>query len=348
MTTCREEQGLRRFAMPAEWAPHEAVWTGWPADDDLWVGELEGVRVEFAVFIRALARFERVELIVGSDEAERDAESRLSGARIRVHRVPHDDVWLRDSGPIFVTDGHRVRLLNWIFNGWGGKYAAQRDSEIPHHVATILGTTTEDIPVVLEGGSIEVNGAGTVLTTRQCLLTPTRNPDMTEQDLEQVLQRRLGVSQVIWLDEGLEGDHTDGHIDTIARFTDTHTIVTVVSDDPDDTNYDPMQANLDRLRSAPAADGRPFTVVPLPLPRRRREFEGVRLPLTYANFYVANGGVLVPIYGDAHDERALEILRPLFPGREVVGLMVRHLITGGGAFHCVTQQQPAGALETTR
>jgi agmatine deiminase len=336
------------FTMPPEWAPHAAVWTGWPADDALWVGELEGVRREFAAFLHALSRFEPVDLLVGSDEAEHDARARLGGARVRLHRVPHDDVWLRDSGPIFVASRDRLRLLNWIFNGWGGKYAAERDSQIPRHIARILGTGTDDIPVVLEGGSIDVNGAGTLLTTRQCLLTPTRNPSMGEQEIEEVLRARLGVSQVIWLEEGLEGDHTDGHIDTIARFTDPRTIVTVVSDDPDDTNYAPMQANLDRLRSSVDPDGRPFTVVPLPLPRGRLEAEGVRLPLTYANFYIANGAVVVPTYGDDYDERALAILRSLFPGREVVGVRVRHLITGGGALHCVTQQQPSGRVETTR
>ena len=343
--TTHEVNPASGFMMPAEWSPHTAVWTGWPADDELWVGELEGVRREFAAFLHALSRFEPVELIVGSEEAERDARGRLASASVRLHRVPHDDVWLRDSGPIFVAAGDRLRLLNWIFNGWGGKYAAERDSEIPRHVAGILGARTEDIPIVLEGGSIEVDGRGTLLTTRQCLLTPTRNPSMSETDLEGVLRARLGVEQVIWLDEGLEGDHTDGHIDTIARFVDPHTIVTVVSDDPSDSNYAPMQANFDRLRSARGPDGRPFTVVPLPLPRARRDFDGVRLPLTYANFYIANGGVLVPLYGDANDDRALDVLRPLFPDREVVGLEVRHLITGGGAFHCVTQQQPVGLPE---
>lgn len=336
------------FTMPAEWAPHTAVWTAWPADEDLWVGELEGVRREYAAFVQALSRFEPVELIVGSDEAERDARARLAGARVRMHRVPHDDVWLRDSGPIFVADGERLRLLNWVFNGWGGKYAAGRDNEIPRHVARILDTTTEDIDVVLEGGSIEVNGEGSLLTTRQCLLTPTRNPGLGELELERMLRARLGVSQVIWLDEGLEGDHTDGHIDTITRFTDARTIVTVVCEDTSDPNHAPMQANFDRLHAAAAPDGRPFTVVPLPLPRGRLEFDGVRLPLTYANFYVANGGVVVPLYDDVNDARALEVLRPLFPGRDVMGLMVRHLITGGGAFHCVTQQQPAGRPERMR
>jgi agmatine deiminase len=244
-----------------------------------------------------------------------------------------------------VTRGETLRLLNWKFNGWGGKYDARADDRVPPEVGRILGTTTFDIAVVLEGGSIDVNGAGCLLTTRQCLLSPTRNPSLTESDLEDVLRRALGVERVLWLDRGLEGDHTDGHIDTITRFVDERTIVTVTCDDPADANHAPLRDNLERLRRSTDAAGRPFRIVELPLPRRRVEFEGVRLPLTYANFYICNGGVIVPQYDDAQDTGALEILRPLFPDRKVVGVMARALITGGGAFHCITQQQPIGTPE---
>lgn len=334
----------RGYAMPAEWAPHEAVWTAWPADDDLWIGELENVRRDFAGFLRALSRFERVELLVRDDEAERDASARLGTANIRLHRVPYDDVWLRDSGPIAVMKGDRVRLLNWRFNGWGGKYEASTDDDIPYAVAGLLGTRTLDIDVVLEGGSIEVNGSGSLLTTRQCLLSPERNPSLTEREIERSLRAHLGVDRILWLDTGLEGDHTDGHIDTITRFVSTDTIVTVTCEDRADANYEPTMTNLERLHGFTNRGGRPFRIVTLPLPVTRMEFDGQRLPPTYANFYIANGGVIVPLYGDPMDERALEILRPLFPGREVVGQMARGLITGGGAFHCVTQQQPSGTL----
>jgi agmatine deiminase len=330
------------FAMPAEWEPHAATWMAWPCDDDLWVGELEPVRAEFAGLVRAIARHEPVELLVRDEEAEGDARERLGDAGVRLHRVPYDDVWLRDSGAIAVARRGELRLLNWEFNGWGGKYHAARDNDVPRHVARLLGTTTLDLPIVLEGGSIEVNGAGCVLTTRQCLLSPHRNPGLTEQDLEQVLSAYLGTPHVRWLDNGLEGDHTDGHIDTIARFTDPQTIVTVIGDEPADPNYEVTQANLERLRGLTDAQGRPFRVVELPLPMMRVEFDGHRLPLTYANFYIVNHAVLVPVYGDERDSEALDILRPLFPGRAVEGVMARHLITGGGAFHCVTQQQPQG------
>ena len=330
--------------MPAEWMPHAATWMAWPCDEDLWVGELEAVRGEFGNLVRAIARHEPVELLVRDAEAELDATRRLGDSRVRMHRAPYDDVWLRDSGPIAVARNGIVRLLNWRFNGWGGKYDAARDDEVPRHVARLLGTTTLDVPVVLEGGSIEVNGAGCLLTTRQCLLSPRRNPGLTENDLEQVLSAYLGTPRVLWLDSGLEGDHTDGHIDTIARFTDAGTIVTVTCDDPADPNHEVTRDNLARLRGFTDLEGRSFDVIELPLPRRRAEFDGQRLPLTYANFYIVQGAVIVPVYGDERDEEALATLRPLFPGRAIEGVMARHLMTGGGAFHCVTQQQPEGRV----
>jgi agmatine deiminase len=316
----------------------------WPCDDNLWMGELEPVRREFAALVTAIAANEAVRLLVQDADAEQDARGRLEGANVHYHHYRYDDVWLRDSGPIFIGNGGRLRPLNWEFNGWGQKYTATRDNGVPHAVAGLLGTTTIDTGVVLEGGSIEVNGAGAVLTTRQCLLSTTRNPSLGEADLEGILRDTLGVSDVLWLDAGLEGDHTDGHIDTITRFVDATTIVTVSSEDPADANFAVTQANTERLRGFRDSRGRPFRIVELPLPKKRVEFEGERLPLTYANFYVVNGAVLVPVYGDVNDERALEILRPLFPGRAVHGIMARHLITGGGAFHCVTQQQPAGTV----
>lgn len=331
--------------MPAEWHPHAATWMAWPHDDEQWVGMLEPVRREFAALVEAIAAHEPVELLLADEESEQDARRRLSRGTVRFHRVPHQDLWLRDSGPTFVACGGQVALVDWEFNGWGEKYPADLDNQIPTHVARILGNVALYKPgLVMEGGSIEVDGRGTVLTTRQCLLSSQRNPGLGEADLEARLHETIGVTQVLWLDEGLEGDHTDGHIDTITRFTGPETIVTATCDDRADPNHGVLAANLDRLRAARAVDGQPFRVVELPIPLRSAHFEGERLPLTYANFYILNDAVLVPVYGDEHDERAVEILRPLFPGREVVPLAARALITGGGAFHCVTQQQPAGRL----
>jgi agmatine deiminase len=347
MSAVTDDRTPRRlgFAMPAEWQPHAATWMAWPHDDAQWVGMLEPVRREFAAVVEAIAAREPVELLVADDESEADARRRLEASGVRLHRVPHQDLWLRDSGPTFVTRGGEVRLVDWEFNGWGEKYPADLDNQIPSHVARILGGVPLHAPrIVMEGGSIEVDGRGTVLTTRQCLLSPHRNPGLGEAALEAHLAEALGTSQVIWLDEGLEGDHTDGHIDTISRFTDERTIVTATCDDRADPNHAVLAANLERLRAARDVAGQPYRIVELPIPRRPAYFEGERLPLTYANFYIVNGAVLLPVYGDERDEPAAAVLRPLFPGRAIVPLMARALVTGGGAFHCVTQQQPAGRL----
>jgi len=240
------------FAMPAEWAPHAATWTAWPYDDEKWLGYLEPVRQEFAAFVNTLARFEPVHLVVNDEESEQDAQARLSGP-IHFHHIPHDDLWLRDSGAIFVTRataaGNEVAAVNWEFNGWGGKYPAQQDNQMPLHMARILGARLFHAGIVMEGGSLEVNGEGVCLTTRQCLRSPQRNPGLDEEALEGYLNQFLGIDHVVWLWDGLEGDHTDGHIDTLTRFTSPHTIVTSVSPDPDDPNHRPLQENLEILRS---------------------------------------------------------------------------------------------------
>ncbi len=330
------------FAMPPEWAPHAATWLGWPQDDELWFGHLAGVRGEFAQLVRTIARFEPVDLIVRDEDSETDARARLAGADVTYHRQPLDDVWLRDSGPIFVTRGQQLSLINWRFNAWGGKFEYQHDNQVPEYVAGALGLSHWDRPEVLEGGGLEVNGAGVGLTTRSCFLTDTRNPGMTEADYAALLKETLGIEKLLWLGGGLENDHTDGHIDTITRFTDQTTIVTSVESDPADANFAPMQRNLADLRQMTDAHGQPFRIVELPLPAARLEGAEGRLPPTYANFYIGNGFVVVPQYGDANDQAALDILSPLFPGREVIGLPSRQIIEGGGSFHCVTQQQPPG------
>ncbi|WP_442877198.1 agmatine deiminase family protein [Deinococcus sp. YIM 134068] len=329
--------------MPPEWAPHAATWMSWPQGDELWFGHLEGVRTEFAELVRTIARFEPVHLLVRDEESEADARGRLGeGVDVTLHRVPLDDVWIRDNGPIFVTRGTDLSLVNWRFNAWGGKFHFSHDDEVPEHVASFLGVAHWDRPEVLEGGGLEVNGGGVGLTTRSCFLTQTRNPGVTEEDYAALLRDTLGVDKLLWLDGGLENDHTDGHIDTITRFTDEATLVTSVAEDEADANYAVMAKNLADLRGMTDLNDEPFRVVELPLPANRLEGAEGRLPPTYANFYIGNGFVVVPCYGDPNDGRALDILRPLFPGREVVGLMSRAIIEGGGSFHCMTQQQPVG------
>jgi agmatine deiminase len=338
------------YRMPAEWGPHAATWTSWPSDDELWEGFLDAVRAEFTLLVATLARFEDVVVNVQDDEAEADARRRLQAAgadlaRVRFHRVALDDAWFRDNGPTFVVDGYgQVALTDWRFNAWGGKYTFDRDTLAPAAVAADLGMRRFAFDYVLEGGAIEVNDEGVLLTTRSCLLTPTRNPRLDEADTEALLRAGLGVRHVVWLDEGLEGDHTDGHIDTIVRFAGDRTIVCAVTDDEADANHGPMQRNLAALQALTSVDGTPYRVIELPLPKRRMELHGRRLAASYANWYVANGVVVVPTYGDEHDDVALDIIRPLFPDREVIGLSAAALITGGGAWHCVTQQQPAGEV----
>lgn len=338
------------FAMPAEWDAHAATWMSWPADDDLWFGHLAGVRDEFAELVRTISRFEPLHLLVRDQESEDDARARLAGANVKYHRVPLDDVWMRDNGPIFVRREvggvKQVALINWRFNAWGGKFDWENDDRVPEYVAGALNAAHWDLPVVMEGGALEINGAGTCLTTRSCLLTDTRNLGLDEEKYANWLREYLGVGQLLWLDGGLENDHTDGHIDTITRFADAKTIVTSVEPDVSDPNHAVMQKNLADLRAMRDADGQPFRIVELPLPADYLEGAEGRLPPTYANFYIGNGFVVVPQYGDPNDGLALETLRPLFPGREVIGLPSRQLIEGGGSFHCVTQQQPLGAIWT--
>ncbi|MFC6616409.1 agmatine deiminase family protein [Deinococcus radiophilus] len=334
------------FAMPAEWDEHAATWMSWPGDDELWFGHLAGVRSEYAELVRTIARFEPVHLLVRDEESETDARERLAGeASVTFHRVPLDDSWVRDNGPLFVRNAAgEVALVNWEFNSWGGKFEWENDNRIPEYVAEYLGMGHWDRPEILEGGGLEITGDGVGLTTRSCFLTETRNPGLTEEGYTLLLNDTLGVRKLLWLDGGLENDHTDGHIDTITRFVDPQTIVTSVAEDTTDANYAVMQGNLEALRGMTDANGQPFRIVELPLPANRLEGAEGRLPPTYANFYIGNGFVVVPQYGDPNDGRALEILRPLFQGREVIGLPSRQIIEGGGSFHCLTQQQPAGSI----
>lgn len=334
------EQG---FSMPAEWAPHAATWMSWPFDEEMWHGHLREVRQEYAEFVKTIARFESVHLVLRDQEARQTAELALSGvANVTFHDIPLDDVWMRDNGPIFVKDdAGEIRATNWEFNSWGMKYEWHLDNLVPPVVTRYLNVPRYDLSVVMEGGSLEVNGEGVCITTEQCLLTPTRNPAMGKREIEKVLRDNLGFTQMIWLNLGLEGDHTDGHVDTITRFADENTILTSMTADAEDINYGRMKQNLEILKAARNAKGEAFKVVELPLPAERMYLEdGLRLPATYANFYICNGAVIVPLYGDVNDQKALDVIRSVFPRHEVIGLPSRYIITGGGSFHCLTQQQP--------
>ncbi len=338
------------YRMPAEWEPHAATWLAWPHKEASWPGNFGPIPAIWVDMIRALAPHERVNILI--NEAATAArlrellrEARVSDANVLFHLIRTDDAWIRDHGPTFVTrhvDGNtQLAAIDWIYNAWGGKYPPwDNDDVVPQQIAASLDIPLFQPGIVLEGGSIEVNGCGTVLTTEACLLNPNRNPQLGREQIERYLRDYLGARKVLWLGEGIAGDDTDGHIDDLARFVDASTVVTVLETDAGDENYEALQANHERLRHLTDQDGRALRVVTLPMPAPVY-YEGQRLPASYANFYVANGVVLVPTFGDPDDATALRTLQSLFPHRRVVGIDARELVWGLGAFHCVTQQQPA-------
>lgn len=372
MTGTPRELGYR---MPAEWEPHEATWLAWPHNPDDWPGKFQPIPWVYAEIVRHLTRVEDVHILVNDAAAEKRARGTLkrAGARLgRVHFHPWrtDRVWTRDSGPIFVKKraerqphtedvdllpareySAAVAVTNWKFNAWAKYDNWHRDDEIPGKVAELLGMPqwepTIETPhgphrVVLEGGSIDVNGQGTLITTEECLLSEVqqRNPGMRREQLEQVFHDYLGIDRVLWMNRGIAGDDTHGHVDDITRFVGPNTIVTVVEPNAGDENHLPLEENLERLRSARNLDGKAFEIIELPMPPPV-VFRGQRLPASYANFYIANDLVLVPTFNCSADRRALNILAEAFPSREVVGVYCGDLIWGLGALHCMTQQQPA-------
>lgn len=337
--------------MPAEWARHVGTWFSWPRPEGIsFPGKYETVPPVYAALIRELAAVEEVHINVWHGEMEEWVRGLLTEnatplANVHFHHFPAHEPWCRDHGPIFLTresGGRRERaVVDWDYNAWGGKYPPyDLDDAVPRHVAKFRGLPLFSPGIVMEGGSIEVNGAGTLLTTEACLLNPNRNPHLNKGEIEGYLRDFLGVRQVLWLGDGIVGDDTDGHVDDLSRFTDEKTIVTVVVEDPADENHGPLRENLERLRTFRDLDGSPFRIVELPMPRAL-EHEGQRLPASYANFYIANGLVLTPTYRDPNDARALEILQGLFPERRVVGVDSTELIWGLGSFHCISQQEPA-------
>jgi len=335
--------------MPAEWSRHRATWLSWPHNQETWPSYLEQVREVWVRMVCALAPHERVYLLVNDQQTEQDVITRLrlvhaAMENVTLLKIPTIDVWMRDYGPTFLTRdaGENPLACNdWIFNGWGGKYPAyEEDERVAREIASLLRVPVFDHKIVLEGGSIEVNGAGTCLTTEQCLLNRNRNPHLSQADIELFLENSLGVSHTIWLGEGIVGDDTDGHIDDIARFVDPRTVVCIVEDDADDENYRFLQEDRERLQNATDQDGHKLSIVTLPCPSAVF-FDGSRLPASYANFYIANEVVLVPIFDDRRDAEALGILQELFSTRIVVGLRCNEVVAGLGAIHCVTQQEPA-------
>jgi len=332
--------------MPAEWESHMATWLSWPRPEGIsFPDSFDRVMPALRAMIEALIESEQVCINVFNDSHEAEVQSVLRGLPVEgitFYRVPTNEPWCRDHGPIFLTRDLEPRLavVDWDYNAWGNKYPPfDLDDVVPTRLAQILNVPAFYPRMILEGGAIDVNGAGALLTTESCLLNPNRNPNLRREEIEQRLRDFLGVREILWLGDGIAGDDTDGHVDDLARFVSERTIVTVVEDDRHDENYAPLQENLARLREMKIC-GRSIDIVTLPMPKRIVR-EGLRLPASYANFYIANSCVLVPIFADPADELALSILRECFPGRRVVGIDCRELIWGLGTFHCLTQQQPA-------
>lgn len=337
--------------MPAEWEPHAGTWFTWPRPEGIsFPGKYETVPPVYAELIRHLVTVEDVHINVWHAQMEQWVrgllrENRTPLERVHFHHFPAYEPWCRDHGPIFLVreqNGKRERaVVDWGYNAWGGKYPPfDLDDAVPQHIAKLRGLPLFSPGIVMEGGSIEVNGCGTLLTTEACLLNPNRNPHLNKAQIEQHLRDFLGVTNILWLGDGILGDDTDGHIDDLTRFVNPTTVVTVIEEDPQDVNHEILQDNLRRLRGLKDQDGRPLRIVELPMPGVI-EHDGQRLPASYANFYIANELVLVPTYRAANDAKALAILQREFPNRRVVGVDSTELIWGLGSFHCISQQEPA-------
>lgn len=344
--------GARRW--PAEWEPHAATWIGWPHHEPDWPGKFEPIPWVYAEIVRVLHRYERVHILYNGEETREQASQALQAHgvdldRCTLHPVPTDRVWLRDSGPTGVYAPNGFEWISWRFNAWAKYENFQRDEQVSTAVAQLSGYPAvqaqrpdEEGRLVLEGGGIETDGAGTMLVTEEWLLSDVqvRNPGMTREDYERAFAEYLGIRRTIWLGEGAVGDDTHGHIDDIARFVDPHTVVLTYEPDPDDENHRRMADNLHRLELAAKTFPGGLRIVTLPFPRPVI-MEGERLPASYANFYIANGVVIVPTFNDRNDRAALNTLAELFPDQDVIGIHAVDLVWGLGTLHCLTQQQPA-------
>ena len=332
----------RRFRMPAEWEPHEATWLAWPHEKSDWPGKFAPISWLYGEIVRHLARVERVRILVADEPAERAVRKILKTCHADLAAVdffhhPTNRSWTRDYCPLFVRNKSEVAITHWRFNGWAKYSNYEFDSQVPHFLALKLEMERWAPDIVLEGGSIDVNGAGKLLTTEECLLSDVqaRNPSLSRRELERAMKDYLGIREAIWLGRGIAGDDTHGHVDDLARFSAKDAVVTVVEPDKSDPNHEPLKENLARLRSR-----KDLHIATLPMPEPVY-FAGQRLPASYANFYIANGIVLAPVFGDPNDRVALNTLQRLFPDRKIIGIYSRDLVLGLGALHCMTMQEPA-------
>jgi agmatine deiminase len=350
-----ESSSIRRYRMPAEWESHAATWLGWPHEVSDWPGKMPAIRWVYGEMIRKIAVSERVRLCVNSRVDEQRAQQVIRAVGVDPKMVemlpfPTNRGWMRDSGPLFVHDSTTggKAIVHWHFNAWARYPNWRKDRVIPEKAAAYYKQSLIDArhghrQVVLEGGGIDVNGRGTLLTTEECYLDPkvqVRNPSLTKAEFEQALKEHLGVSNILWLGHGITGDDTHGHVDDLCRFVNPTTVVTVRENDPKDINYRPLEENWERLQGMRLEDGSKIRVISLPMPAPLF-YEGSRLPASYANFYISNGSVIVPTFNDVNDRVALGILGDLFPDRAVTGLHAVDLVLGYGTLHCLTQQEPA-------
>jgi agmatine deiminase len=332
------------YRMPAEWEPHAATWLAWPHKRESWPGKFEPIPLVYQKLVEALTPFEHINILAGEPLVMEQAQALIGELpNVTLWAIPTDDAWIRDHGPTFLVGppGQPPALVDWGYNAWGGKYPPfDLDDVVSQHIGRRQGRRIFEPGIILEGGAIEVNGRGTLLTTEQCLLNPNRNPQLGKAEVERYLREYVNVTNILWLGRGIEGDDTDGHIDELARFVNETTVVAPLEDDKSDPNYEPLRENFDRLKTMKDERGRSLDIVPLPMPRPMHH-DGQRLPACYCNFYIANGSVIVPQFDDPADARAIDLLRSLFHGREAIGLPARDLVWGLGAFHCITQQEPA-------
>jgi len=332
------------YRLPAEWEPHAATWLAWPHNRATWPGKFEPIPAVWTLLVRTLAEFETVHVEAGGQPIMTEAREMVGRLpNVVLHDIPTNDVWARDHGPMFLSGPPTLpaALVDWEYNAWGGKYPPfDQDNDVPRQVAALTGRRRFVPGIVLEGGAVDGDGQGTILTTEQCLLNDNRNPGLAKVEVERYLRDFCCAEKILWLGSGIAGDDTDGHIDELARFVAPGVVVAAVEEDPSDENHPPLAENFDRLSRMTDAAGRRLQVVPLPMPRPLFH-DDARLPASYMNFYIANGLVVVPQFGDPADRVALETLGRLFPDRAVRGLDAVDLAWGLGAFHCITQQQPA-------
>lgn len=344
---------MSNYRMPAEWEKQAAIWLAWPHEKKDWPGKFEPIPLVYGEIIRSITRSQTVRLIVRNAREQETARILLervgaSMKRVEFFQIPTNRVWMRDSGPIFVYDGKKKIMLDWRFNAWAKYPNWQHDDKIPAAIGKARNVTRAQPMyngkrVVLEGGAIDVNGAGVLLTTEECLLSKkiqVRNPGFTREDYEAMFLKYLGIEQVIWLGDGIVGDDTHGHVDDISRFVDVNTVMTVLETDRKDENHTRLQDNLKRLKKARNLKGKPFDIVELPMPKPLY-FEDTRIPASYANFLICNDIVLVPTFNDANDRIALNILAQHFKKREIIGIHAVDLVWGFGTLHCMSQQEPA-------